>query len=166
VGFNHTREERVQAMISRSNLGAGYALVHVAPNNNPNQGGGPIRRAPGSNVVYAHAGSRVERSPLLVVREAEPGASWPEDLAATMMISPDGHLVPQTAAAVDMFRGAPAYGAPMEVVGYHGSAIKSLIPAVAMFAGGFAGYKMSANHKGWGTLSGAIVGGVLGLIFR
>lgn len=153
-------------MISQTSLGAGYALVHVGPDDNPNSGGGPIRRAPGSNVVYAHAGTDVLRTPHAVVREAEPGANWPEHLATTRMFLPDGRLVPQTSAVVDMFRGASPMMMPAERVGGLASTVRSLIPAAAMFAGGFAGYKMSDEHKGWGALSGAIVGGVLGLIFR
>lgn len=152
-------------MISRSNLGAGHALVYVAPDDNPNSGGGPIRRAPGSNVVYAHAGSRVERSPLLVVNEAEPGAGWPEDLSATRMFLPDGRLVPQTSAVVDMFRGA---GEPATVVYARPpvTGLRALVPAIGMFAGAAAGYKFSTRRPGWGTLGGAVVGGILGLIFR
>lgn len=153
-------------MISRSNLGSGHALVYVAPNDNPNQGGGPIRRAPGSNVVYAHAGNYVSRTPHLVVREAEPGANWPDSLAETMMFLPDGRLVPQTSAVIDMFRGAGPE--PMSVVYAKpfATGLRAFVPVIAMFTGGALGYKMSSKHPGWATLGGAVVGGILGRIFR
>lgn len=150
-------------MISQTSLGAGYALVPVAPEDNPNAGGGPIRRAPGSNVVYAHAGNTVYRTPHNVVREAEPGASWPTDLSTTMMFLPDGRLVPQTSAVVDMFRGA---GPEVVFAKPVSTGLRGLVPAIGMFAGAATGYKLSPRHPGWGTVGGAIVGGILGLIFR
>lgn len=146
-------------MVSSSQLGAGYAMVPV-----PLDANNIVHRTSGSNIVRAHAGNTVYRSPLAVVREAEPGASWPGDLSK-MMFLPDGRLVPATDATIDMFQG------PMEAVGGRpvgglSDVIHSLIPAAGMFAGGFAGYKLSDNHKGWGALTGAVAGGLLGLIFR
>lgn len=140
---------------------AGYAMVRLPYDDNPNHGN-VIRVAPGSNVVPAHAGNVVRRSPLLVVNEPEPGAAWPGDLS-NMMFLPDGRLVPANDSVVDMFRG-PEFLAPAG--GGFAAAIRTLIPAAAMFAGGFAGYRMSENHKGWGALTGAIVGGILGRLFR
>ena len=46
------------------------------------------------------------------------------------------------------------------------SGLRGIVPALGMFAGGLAGYKMSDSPKGWGALTGAIAGGLLGLIFR
>lgn len=139
-------------MISPSSqLGAGYAMVPV-----PLDANNIVHRTSGSNIVRAHAGNTVYRTPHLVVREAEPGASWPGDLSK-MMFLPDGRLVPATDATVDMFQGAT-------VASYPG--LRGIVPALSMFAGGFAGYSMSTDNKGWGALTGAIAGGLLGLIFR
>lgn len=148
-------------MIRSAQLGAGYAIVPYRPEL-PD-----TIRVPGSNVVEAHAGNMVERSPLAVVREAEPGAGWPGDLS-NMMFTPNGQLVPATSAARDMFQGAgimQPVGNAIRVGGVH-DAIRSLIPAAGMFVGGFAGYRMSAKHQGWGAFTGAVAGGILGLIFR
>ena len=146
-----------------TSLGAGYALVPVEEEWNPNEGGGPIRKATGSNPVYAQAGNTVYRTPHLVTREAEAGANWPGDLTK-MMFLPDGRIVPAEPYAFDMFRGAGA-----EVVcggGSATSALRTLIPAAAMFAGAGMGFKLTSQHRGWGVLGGAITGGILGLIFR
>lgn len=138
-------------MVSSSpQLGAGYAMVPV-----PLDANNIVHRTSGSNIVRAHAGNTVYRSPLNVVREAEPGANWPGDLSK-MMFLPDGRLVPATDATIDMFQGAvPTY-----------TGLRGIVPALAMFAGGVAGYKMSDSSKGWGAFTGAIAGGLLGLIFR
>jgi hypothetical protein len=149
-------------MISPSTqLGAGYAIVPV-----PLDANNIVHRTSGSNIVRAHAGNTVYRTPHAVARESEPGAGWPGDLTK-MMFLPDGRLVPGTDATIDMFQGPVVMeavgGRP---VGGFADALKSLIPAAGMFAGGFAGYKMSADHKGWGAFTGAIAGGLLGLIFR
>lgn len=144
-----------------STLGAGYAIVPVPPDWDPRS---RVVKSPGSNVVVAHAGNYVHRTPHLVVREAEPGANWPENLD-DMMFLPDGRLVPADASARDMFQGA---GEPMSVVyaSPPASGLRALVPAVAMFAGAATGYKLSARHPGWGAVGGAVVGGILGLIFR
>lgn len=139
-------------MVSSSpQLGAGYAMVPV-----PLDANNIVHRTSGSNIVRAHAGNTVYRTPHLVVREAEPGASWPGDLTK-MMFLPDGRLVPATEATVDMFQGAV-------VPSYRG--LRGIVPALSMFVGGAAGYKMSPDNKGWGAFTGAVVGGLLGLIFR
>lgn len=139
-------------MVSSSpQLGAGYAMVPV-----PLDANNIVHRTSGSNVVPARAGNTVYRTPHAVVREAEPGAGWPGDLTK-MMFLPDGRLVPATGAAVDMFQGS---------IGGITDTIHGLIPAIGMFTGALAGYRLSTNSKGWGALTGAITGGLLGLIFR
>lgn len=150
-------------MIS-SNLGAGYALVPVPPDDNPDHGGGPIRKSVGL-ATYAQAGNNVYRTPLLVVREAEAGAGWPTDLSTTKMFLPDGRLVDQEPFAQDMFHGA-APGTVIYAQPVGGGFLRSLIPAAGMFIGAGAGYKMASKHRGWAMIGGAIVGGVLGRIFR
>ena len=146
-----------------SQLGAGYAIVPVLPNDNPDEGGGPIRRSP-LLVLPAHAGNTVHRTPHNVVREAEAGAAWPGDLTK-MMFLPDGRLVPASPAAYDMFMGADA--APMVVCGGRAEGtLKTLIPAAAMFTGAAIGFKVATQHKAWSAIGGAVVGGILGLIFR
>ena len=143
-------------MISPSTqLGAGYAIVPV-----PLDANNIVHRTSGSNITRAHAGNTVYRTPHAVAREAEPGASWPGDLTK-MMFLPDGRLVPATPAAYDMMQGA-SFGYP----GGFAAALRSLIPAAGMFVGGAAGYKLSDSNKGWGAFTGAIAGGLLGLIFR
>ena len=139
-------------MVSSSpQLGAGYAMVPV-----PLDANNIVHRTSGSNIVRAHAGNTVYRSPLNAVREAEPGANWPGDLSK-MMFLPDGRLVPATDATIDMFQGATVRAYP---------GLRGIVPAISMFAGGVAGYQMSPDNKGWGAVTGAIVGGLLGLIFR
>jgi hypothetical protein len=149
-------------MLRSTQLGAGYAIAPYQPEL-PD-----TIRVPGSNVTRAHAGNTVVRAPWAVVREAEPGSGWPEDLS-NMMFTPNGQLVPATPAAYDMLQGTDPVMHPtgnfVKVGGVH-DAIRSLIPAAGMFAGGYAGYRMSQQHKGWGALTGAIAGGILGLIFR
>lgn len=139
---------------------AGYALVRIPAY----EGWTPVNPAPGSNVVRAHAGNTVYRTPHLVAREAEPGAAWPGSFD-NLMFLPDGRLVPRTPAAVDMFQGAGPEIMCAAAPGV-GSFIRSLIPAASMFAGASLGFKMSSKHPGWSTLAGAVVGGILGRIFR
>lgn len=146
-----------------STLGAGYALVPVPPDDNPDHGGGPIRKSVGL-AVRAQAGNRVFRAPWLVVREAEAGANWPTDLSTTKMFLPDGRLVDQEPYARDMFHGATPM--VMMPVSSSGGFLRSLVPAAAMFVGAGAGYKMASKHKGWAMIGGAVVGGILGRIFR
>lgn len=143
-------------MISPSpQLGAGYALV-------PNQPALPdVIRVPGSNVVEAHAGNTVYRTPHLVVREAEAGSGYPIDLS-TMMFDHNGNLVPATAAAYDMFQGATME--PMMRTPSLG--LRGLVPAISMFVGAGLGYHASHERKLWGAVGGAVVGGILGLLFR
>jgi hypothetical protein len=143
-------------MITSPQLGAGYALV-------PHTSALPdVIRVPGSNVVQAHAGNTVYRTPHLVVREAEAGSGWPTDLS-NMMFTPNGDLVPATAAAYDMLQGAA-----MEPVIVHqpSMGLRGLVPAISMFVGAGIGYHASPERKVWGTIGGAVVGGILGLLFR
>jgi len=143
-------------MISPSSqLGAGYALV---PHSSPIP---DVIRVPGSNVVHAHAGNTVFRTPHLVVREAEAGSGYPIDLS-TMMFDHNGNLVPADASAHDMFRGAmePVYARPV------GSTLRGLVPAISMFVGAGLGYHATPERKLWGAVGGAVVGGILGLLFR
>ena len=78
------------------------ATVFYPPENNPNVGGGPIRRASGA-LVYSGDGmppngtpDMVLRTPHAVVYDTEAGgATWPG--LDKMMFLPDGRLVPQTA---------------------------------------------------------------------
>ena len=146
-------------------LGAGYALVPQEPDWNPDSGGGPIRLAPGSNPVYAHAGNTVWRTPHLVVREAEPGgATWPgiDDL----MFLPDGRLVKNKPIYTnDMFQGA-AEVVMQPVPGSFFQGVRGLVPVAAFFGGAVMGYKAAEKHKMWGAIGGAVVGGILGRIFR
>ncbi len=152
-------------MISPSLRGAGGALVPVPPV--PDWYSGPgsnVYRRGVSNTHKAHAGNTVYRSPLNVVREAEAGSRWPGDLTK-MMFLPDGRLVPATSATVDMFRGAETVTV-MQPASSGASALRALVPAAAMFAGGYAGYKSAGQHKMWGLVGGAVVGGILGAIFK
>ena len=138
-------------MIQSSQLGAGYAItpVHeVFP--------AVVNPASGSNVVPAHAGNNVFRTPHMVAYEPEPGARWPGDLSKKMWL-PDGRLVDANWSTKDMLQG-------VSVPAYRG--LRGLVPAIAMFAGGAAGYHLSSDNKGWGAFTGAIAGGLLGLIFR
>lgn len=139
----------------------GNARVSYPPDWNPNEGGGPVRRAPGSNVVVAHAGNTVYRTPNTRVIEAEPGARSPVDLE-NMMFLPDGRLVPATAAAYDMFQGADAPVPRLKVN------LKSTVGAsVTMIVGaGFGAWLAPGEKRVAGTVVGAVVGGILGLIFR
>jgi len=147
-------------MIS-SNLGAGYALVPYPPDWNPNEGGGPVRRAPGSNVEAAHAGNTVYRTPNTNVREAEPGARWPGDLS-NMMFLPDGRLVPATPAAHDMFRGGPE-PLRLKVFLKRRTTVGASITAIA--GAGFGAALAPQGYRAAGTVVGAVAGGVLGWIF-
>lgn len=135
----------------RSNLGAGYALVPV-----PLDANNYVSRTSGSNVLPAHAGEIVNRTPHLVAYEPEPGAGWPGGLANKMWL-PDGRLVDANSSTKDMFQGA---------LGGFGDTIRSVVPALGAAAGGILGFKYSPSQRGWGALTGAVVGGVLGLIFR
>ena len=163
-GFDSTRlwTSDKGAMISSSQLGAGYALVPVAPVPDwaVSNGGGPIRKA-GGLAVRAHAGNTVYRTPHAVVREAEPGASWEGDLSNQMFL-PDGRLVPATGMAFDMLQGTP------EVPGHFDLNLrKTLGPSVTMVIGAGAGMLLTrdSQHRIAGTIVGALAGGVLGLIF-
>lgn len=151
-------------MIS-SQLGAGFAIVPVPPIQPWETGPGTgVYQRGNSNTVCAHAGNTVYRTPHNVVREAEAGARWPGDLTQ-MMFLPDGRLVPKKAYANDMFRGAD----PTPTVIYAGprtGGLRTLVPAVAMFAGAALGYKTATKHQVLGAAGGAVVGGILGLIFR
>lgn len=142
-----------------SQLGVGYETVAV-PFDEGNVG---VRKA-GGLAVRAHAGNTVYRTPNTTVREAEPGANWPVDLS-TMMFDQNGNLVPAAPYAYDMMHGA-SETVIMQPSGSFSSGLRGLVPAIAMFAGGAAGYKASHDHKMWGAVSGALVGGILGLLFR
>ena len=143
-------------MIHSPQLGAGYALVpHYSPIPD-------VIQVPGSNVEPAHAGNTVYRTPHLVVREAEAGSGYPIDLS-TMMYTPNGDLVPATPAAYDMLRGADM--APM-IVRPATSGLRGLVPAISMFVGAGIGYTQTPERKVWGAIGGAVVGGILGLLFR
>lgn len=145
-------------MIS-SNLGAGYALVPVppVPDWNVSAGGGPIRKSSGI-ALPAHAGTFVQRSPLNVVREAEAGSTWPQDLATTMMFLDDGRLVPQAPYARPFGDSGPQ---PIFVQPH-----RSVKPAfISMLLGAGAGGALVSKHRIGGAIGGALVGGVLGLIF-
>jgi hypothetical protein len=92
-------------------LGTGYAMVRVPEDDNPNHGGGPIRKA--SGVAFpAHAWDVVRRTPHAVVYENEPGAAWTPPLATTKMFSADGQLVNQSAEASTMMGGGFGAAAP------------------------------------------------------
>lgn len=135
----------------------GNMTVRVPPDWNPEAPGAPIHHVNGR----AHAGNTVYRTPNTIVREGEPGANWPGDLSQ-MMFLPDGRLVPASAAAFDMMSGPEVIVAPAS----SGSVVRTLVSAGAMFAGGAVGYKLSSKHRALGTVGGAVVGGILGLIFR
>ncbi len=135
----------------------GNMTVRVPPNWNPEAPGAWIHHVNGK----AHAGNTVYRTPNTIVREGEPGANWPGDLSQ-MMFLPDGRLVPASAAAFDMMNGPEVIVAPTSA----GSVVRTLVSAGAMFAGGAVGYKLSSKHRALGTVGGAVVGGILGLIFR
>lgn len=156
-------------MISPSLRGAGGALVPVPPPPDWYRGpGSGVYNRGVSNTTVAHAGNTVYRSPLNVVREAEAGSRWPGDLTK-MMFLPDGRLVPATSATVDMFRGA---GETVTVLQPASSgsglatALRALVPAAAMFVGGYAGYRAAQHRKMLGAVGGAVVGGILGAIFK
>ena len=137
-------------------LGTGYAMVPVPFD----EGNVPIRKA-GGLAVRAHAGNYVYRTPHTTVREAEPGAGGPGDLSQ-MMFDQNGNLVPASPAAFDMMHGPEV----MVATGGIGCGLRALVPALAMFAGGAAGYKVAEKRKFWGMIGGAVVGGILGRIFR
>ena len=142
-------------MISSSQLGTGQALV-------PHHSSLPdVIQVPGSNVVRAHAGNTIFRTPHLVAREAEAGSGYPIDIS-TLMFDHNGNLVPADASAIDMFSGA------MEPVILHqpSMGLRGLVPAISMFAGAGIGYHASHQHRVWGPIGGAVVGGILGLLFR
>lgn len=139
----------------------GNMTVRVPPDWNPEAPGAPIHHVNGR----AHAGNTVYRTPNTIVREGEPGANWPGDLSQ-MMFLPDGRLVPASPAAFDMMRGAPEVIGERVMVTSTGSVVRTLVSAGAMFAGGAVGYKLSSKHRALGTVGGAVVGGILGLIFR
>lgn len=147
-----------------SSLGAGYALVPVPPDDNPNSGGGPIRKGAGSNVIAAQAGNFVYRTPHTVVREAEPGAAWEGDLTA-LQFDQNGGLRKRQPYAYDMFHGADA---PTVIYanGTGPSVLPTLIPVIGLIAGGAVGYNVGRNRKGWTTFIGALAGGILGRVFR
>lgn len=141
-----------------SQLGAGYA---IAPANEVFPA--VVNPATGSNVVRADAGNTVFRTPHMVAYEPEPGSRWPGDLSKKMWL-PDGRLVDANWSTKNMFRGSGSPAAvvfPPQHTGFRG-----IVPALSMFAGGFTGYHLSGEHKGWGAFTGAIAGGLLGLIFR
>lgn len=140
----------------------GNARVAVPPDWNPNEGGGPLRRGPGSNVVQAHAGNYVYRSPNTNTREAEPGAGWPGGLSH-MMFLPDGRLVPATPIVDNMFHGA---GDP-SVTGRFKVKLKSSVGAsvTAMVGAGFGLVLAPPDRRVASTVIGAVAGGILGLIF-
>ncbi len=144
-------------MIS-SNLGAGYAIVPVGPVPDwaTSNGGGPISKSTQASVP-AHAGTFVQRSPLNVVREAEPGANWPIDLPSTSMFLPDGRLVAQEPYALP-------FGGP-EVIAVRAGRRGTKPAFFTMLVGGAAGGLMTRDHRIVGAIGGAVVGGVLGLIF-
>jgi len=147
-------------MITRQ-LGAGYAIVPVppVPDWNTSAGGGPISRSSQASVP-AGAGNYVWRSPLNVVREAEPGAGWWQDLSATKMFLPDGRLVDAKPYAYDQFRGADFLQPVVSQTS------RLLSPSfVAMCLGAAAGYKLSRDNHVLHAIGGAIVGGLLGRIF-
>lgn len=142
-----------------TSLGAGYAIVTVppVPDWNTSAGGGPISKSTQASVP-AHAGNYVFRTPHNVVREAEAGANWPIDLPGTMMFLPDGKLAPALPYAYDQFSGPEVIVAqPMH---------RGVKPAFfTMLLGGAAGGALIEKHRIAGTIGGAVVGGVLGLIF-
>ena len=149
-----------------SSLGAGYAIVPVppVPDWNVSSGGGPIRRSSQASVP-AHAGNWVHRTPLLVVREAEAGATYPEDLSKKMFL-PDGRLVPAAAYAyqqIDAMAFAGADGPQPIVVQPSRRGIKPAF--VSMLLGAGAGAGLVREHRIAGAVGGAIVGGILGAIF-
>jgi len=141
-------------------LGTGYAMVPVPFD----EGNVPLRKA-GGLAVRAHAGNYVYRTPNTALVEAEPGARSGLDWS-TVMFDQNGNLVPATAMAYDMMNGAGETVIMKPVGGGLSSGLRSLVPAIAMFAGGFAGYKTAHTHKGWGAIGGALAGGILGLLFR
>lgn len=142
-------------------LGAGYALVSVPPVPDwaVSNGGGPIRKA--SGIAFpARAGNMVYRTPHNVVREGEPGASWPGSFEDKMFL-PDGRMVPATAMAHDMMHGADLpESANLNIR-------RTIGPSITMVLGAGAGMALTAKgpHRIAGTIAGALVGGVLGLIF-
>ncbi len=147
--------------MTSTNLGSGYALVPVAPvpDWRTSAGGGPISKSSQASVP-AHAGTFVQRSPLNVVREAEAGANWPEDLASTAMFLPDGRLVRREPWADATYPGA--FGAAEVILAPH----KGPRPAFwTMLIGAGAGAGLVRDRRIAGAIGGALVGGVLGLIF-
>lgn len=148
-------------MISQSQLGSGGAMVVVPPDDNPDHGGGPIRKSP-LLVARAHAGNTVYRTPNTNVREAEPGANWPQDLSQFMFL-PDGRLVPAQPYAHDMMHGAleiPRLRAQVNLRSTIGASITMVLGAGAGMAIG------PKEHRVASTIAGAVIGGVLGWIFR
>jgi len=152
-------------MTTTTNLGSGYALVPVAPvpDWRTSAGGGPISKSSQASVP-AHAGTFVQRSPLNVVREAEAGANWPVNLPDTAMFLPDGRLVRREPWADATYPGA--FGAAEVFPVAIGPARKGPRPAFwTMLIGAGAGAGLVRERHIVGAIGGALVGGVLGLIF-
>jgi hypothetical protein len=149
--------------MTSSQFGAGYELVRVPPVPSWSAEPGGALRHGNSNTAMAASGNHVWRAPWLVVREAEAGANYPGGLHNKMFL-PDGRLVPALPFSRDMFHGA----GPTTAVGCgsSGGGLRMLVPAIAMFAGASVGYKSASKHQAWGAIGGAVVGGILGAIFR
>jgi hypothetical protein len=165
-------------------FGSGYAIVREPEDNDPNHGGGPIRRS-GFAVVPAAENLpgyplMVKRTPHPVVNDAESGgARYP--WLTKMKFLPDGRIVRQDALSGFAGFGAdPAAAAAASTVAPSNaaSAAATAVPTaqagvsnsswtfagVGVFAGLFLGMFLSPKNQKVGAGIGAVVGGAAGLL--
>lgn len=136
----------------RSQFGAGYAIVPVPEDLNPDHGN-VIRRGSGK-LVPAHGGNFVERTPNTLYRDAESGEPFMYPPNSTQRFLPDGRLVARDGIAEDGLFGTGLAG-PFDVP----------LPWL-MFGGGFAlsavaGAMLSKRgRRARGALTGFGIGAV------
>jgi hypothetical protein len=93
------------------NLGEGAGIRYPVPEDydNPNEGGGPIRRTP-LTAARANAGNIIYRSPHAIVPDMEPGGAFEPQLWSQKML-PDGRIVPDNAMVNEPFGRFGNFGA-------------------------------------------------------
>lgn len=125
--------------------------------NNPNEGGGPIRRTP-LLAVRIDAGNTIYRTPHQVVRDAEPGGAYEPQLWQDKFL-PDGRIVPAGALGATSELQSRIINLGVWSVG-GGALLGSLYAAVQakrgkrVRAAGFGGL--------FGALGGLLIAGVAG----
>ncbi len=153
----------------------GNATVYVPEDNDPNHGGGPIRRSVGITMPSGDGmppngwPQMVLRTPHAVVQDAESGgARWPG--LQYQKFLPDGRLVPANALGGAMF-GSPgflAFGAdPAAAASAAANAAADAAQATAAAAERAAHYSQSLSDwiARWGVITlGAFVVGAAGAV--